>query len=281
MKSSKKYRLRKKYKLIVITVFMYFFISICIKPSGNISNLVNLYAKNHVKSTYLFKTSIGFKNSNNVKNDIFTVKEEKTSDPVIYLYNTHDEEKYQKSESVLYEPNVKIATKHLKEKIEESNLKTMVEERSIRDVLSFNGWNYYSSYKVSRMYLEDTFKTYPTIKYFFDIHRDSGSHDRTTICINNICYAKVLFLIGLENENYRFNQKFAEDLSIRINNVVDGVSKGVIGKKGAGVNGVYNQDFSSNLLLIEIGGENNTIEEVYNTINILSEIISAYIKENI
>ena len=48
-------------------------------------------------------------------------------------------------------------------------------------------------------------------------------------------------------------------------------------KKGKGVNGVYNQDFSSNCILIEFGGNKNTIDEVYNTVIALGEIISNYI----
>ena len=56
------------------------------------------------------------------------------------------------------------------------------------------------------------------------------------------------------------------------------MSKGIYQKGGEGVNGVYNQDFSSNSLLIEIGGVDNRIEEVMNTTVLLSNIISEVIK---
>ena len=49
-------------------------------------------------------------------------------------------------------------------------------------------------------------------------------------------------------------------------------------KQGAGVNGVYNQDFSPNVFLIEIGGTENTKEEVLNSINVLYEAIAEYIR---
>ena len=48
-------------------------------------------------------------------------------------------------------------------------------------------------------------------------------------------------------------------------------------KGGAGVNGIYNQDISSNAMLIEVGGVDNNIDEVLNTI----EIISVILKEQI
>ncbi len=52
-------------------------------------------------------------------------------------------------------------------------------------------------------------------------------------------------------------------------------------KKGPKVNGVYNEDFSNRTLLIEVGGENNTIEEVYNSLDVLSEVLISFIKEEI
>ena len=51
-------------------------------------------------------------------------------------------------------------------------------------------------------------------------------------------------------------------------------------KTGMNVNGVYNQDFSPNCILIEVGGVSNNIDEVNQTMNVLAKIISKYIKEN-
>ena len=49
-------------------------------------------------------------------------------------------------------------------------------------------------------------------------------------------------------------------------------------KEGANVNGIYNQDFNPNCILIEVGGIDNTIEEVYNTMSALSDVLNKYIK---
>ena len=48
-------------------------------------------------------------------------------------------------------------------------------------------------------------------------------------------------------------------------------------KQGLNVNGIYNQDISPNSILIEVGGVDNTIEEVYNTMNALADILNKYI----
>ena len=54
--------------------------------------------------------------------------------------------------------------------------------------------------------------------------------------------------------------------------------RGIIKKSGKGVNGVYNQDFNSNTMLIEVGGQYNNISEVNNTLKVFANILSEYIK---
>ena len=212
---------------------------------------------------------------------MFTVKEEKNSEPLIYLYNTHQSEKYQSLDNLEYNPSIMTVTNYIKEKLNEKGLITIMENRSIGKVLEENNWNYSSSYRASRIYLNSVKEEYPSVKYYFDFHRDSGSKAGTTLCVSDKCYAKILFLIGLENENFEENQKYAETLSEMLNEKVNGLSKGILQKKGKGVNGVYNEDFSNRTILIEIGGEKNSINEVYNTANVLVDVIEEYIKKEI
>ena len=50
-------------------------------------------------------------------------------------------------------------------------------------------------------------------------------------------------------------------------------------KQGYGVNGVYNQDLNSNVILIEIGGHENNIDEVNNTLELVAISIKEYLDE--
>ena len=52
-------------------------------------------------------------------------------------------------------------------------------------------------------------------------------------------------------------------------------------KSGKGVNGIYNQDFNVNTMLIEVGGQYNNISEVNNTLKIFAQVLRDYIKENL
>ena len=210
------------------------------------------------------------KNNNDIKKD-----------PVIYIYNSHQTEEYTPSSFVEYSviPTVQMNNYILEEKFEEASYPTLVEERSIKEELNKNNLNYAGSYQASRNFLEDVRKNYPTLKYFIDVHRDSLSRDRTTVTINDKSYAKILFLIGLENPNYQENLAFTEKINQKINEKYPDLSKGIYQKSGPGVNGVYNQDFSPFTILVEMGGPENTIDEILNTSLAFSECFLEVISE--
>ena len=140
-----------------------------------------------------------------------------------------------------------------------------------------NKWNYASSYKASRSFLESSKKSNPSLEYFIDVHRDSVKKNISTVSINGKSYARIMFVLGLENKSYNDNLKIMEYLNNKINSDYPGLSRGIYKKKGKGVNGIYNQDFSKNCILIEFGGNENSIEEVYNTTIIVTKYLSMYI----
>ena len=144
-------------------------------------------------------------------------------------------------------------------------VRIIVEERSIKEMLNNNNWKYSSSYKASRIYLEDTYKSNPSLEYFIDLHRDSLPHNKTYISIEGKDYAKIMFLVGLENPNYEKNLLLMEKINNKLNEYYPGLSKGILKKGGEGVNGIYNQDFNKNVLLVEMGGYENTTTEVLNS----------------
>ena len=200
--------------------------------------------------------------------------------PIVYIYNSHQLENYSNESLDIYgiTPNVLMASYLLKEKLNNLNIETIVESTNMSEILEKNNWNYSYSYKASRQLLTDKISKYKSLKYFIDIHRDSISKDYTTVTINNKKYAKILFVIGLDHKNWESNYNMAT----KINNIIDknysGLSKGIMKKTGMNVNGIYNQDISPNCILIEVGGVENNIEEVYNTTEILSQSIKDYIK---
>lgn len=201
--------------------------------------------------------------------------------PIIYLYNSHQTEEYKPSTYAEFSINPTVIMNNyiLEDIFNKNGYKTIVEEKSIKEILNNNNWNYNYSYKASRTLLEESIIKYPSLKYFIDIHRDSLPHDKTTISINDKDYAKVIFLIGLENPNYEENLEFTEKINNKMNELYPNLSKGIYKKGGPGVNGVYNQDFSKYTILIEIGGYENTTNEVLNTTIAFSKCFMEVINE--
>ena len=199
---------------------------------------------------------------------------------LIYLYNSHQTEGYASSNFIeeTITPTVIFIDYILKDEFSKKGYNSLIEEDSIKEILNKNRWKYYYSYKASRILMEQRKKEHPTLKYFIDIHRDSLTKNRTTVEINNKKYAKLLFIVGLENPNYQQNLKFTEEINTLLNSKYPNLSKGIYKKGGSGVNGVYNQDFSPYTILIEVGGYENTTTEVLNSALAFAECFMEVIK---
>lgn len=245
------------------------------------------YIKSSLLSNIKFDNTSVTENNNDDTSQITDKSNTKdvlnSTKPIIYIYSTHDTEGYASSYFNIYniKPDVKIASYYLQEKLSDLGLNTIVEKRMIKDAINKNNWVYKDSYKASRIYLENTYQNNTSLKYFIDLHRDSSLKSKTTTTIDGKSYARVMFLVGLEHDNYNANLKVATDINNLIKAKYPSLTRGIYKKSGPGVNGIYNQDFNSNCILIELGGQYNTMLEVSNTIDILAKILYDYIGENI
>jgi len=200
--------------------------------------------------------------------------------PRIYIYNSHQLENYNAKNLEIYNitPNVMMASYMLKENLNDLGIATIVNESNLTEFIRINNWSHADSYKASRIFILDAKGKYETLEYYIDIHRDAIKKAAATKEINGKNYAKTLFVVGLENPNYEANLALANALHKKINESYPGLSRGVIKKEGKGVDGVYNQDISPRSMLIEVGGYENTIEEVMATVEALSKVLYDYIE---
>lgn len=205
------------------------------------------------------------------------------SNPLVYIYNSHQLENYDNTNLEIYgiTPNVLMASYLLKEKLNDKGISTIVEDTNMTEFLELNNWDYSNSYRASRIFMLDKQNTYSSLKYYIDIHRDSVSKKLSTITIDNKAYARILFVVGLEHKNYQKNLDLANEINNLFDKYYNGLSRGVLTKQGANVNGIYNQDISPYVMLIEVGGVDNNIDEVLNTINAISHVLSIYIGDKI
>lgn len=201
------------------------------------------------------------------------------SNPRVYIYNSHQLENYSTKNLEAYNitPNVMMASYLLKEKLNKLNIPTIVEDSDITEFMKINNWNHADSYKASRFYILETLNNNPNLELIIDLHRDALSHDAATVNINGKDYAKVLFVVGLEHENYESNLNLADKINSLIEKKYPKLTRGIIKKEGENVDGIYNQDINPNMILLEVGGNESSIEEVMNTIDAISVIISEYL----
>lgn len=202
-------------------------------------------------------------------------------EPLIYIYNSHQKEEYSKDymEDYNVNPDVFLASHIMQEKLNNKGIKTLVMEDDITAYLNNNNLDYSKSYQASRYYLKPAIEKYKSVKLFIDLHRDSTPKDVSTIQIDSKMYAKVMFVIGLEYDTYETNLSVATAINDKINAINPNLSRGILKKQGYGVNGVYNQDLQGNVILIELGGDKNNLEEITNTIDILVNVIGDYVNE--
>ncbi len=209
------------------------------------------------------------------------IKNENTS-PTILIYNSHQSEEYQGQglEEYNIKPGVMMASYILQDKLSKLNINTIVLEDNIIDYMNLNNMKHSKSYIASRTFIKPVIESTPSLKLIIDLHRDAMPKDKVTTIINNKSCAKIVFVIGKNNPNYEENLNITNILNDKITEKYKDLSRGVLTKEGDDVNGIYNQDLNGKMTLLEIGSQESTIDEVLNTIELLSPIIGEYINEN-
>lgn len=207
---------------------------------------------------------------------------------VVHIIHTHTRESFLPelkeglvaNEAFHGEVNVTLVGERLGKKLQEYGIGTHVDKTDFQTMLLDRGLGYGKSYAVSREVLQKAMKANGELQFFFDLHRDDRKRNITTVNINGEDYARPYFVIGENNEHAEHNKMLAQELHERLEKDFPGLSRGVIGYGGPGRNGLYNQDLSKNSLLIEMGGVENSLEEVYRTADAIAKVFSEYYWQN-
>lgn len=185
---------------------------------------------------------------------------------VVFIYNTHNTESFLPNSNSEYDAQINVTkvSDRLASDLEAEGIGTSVAHKDMQ------------TYDASRGVVKKAFANNKDIQYLFDVHRDSLPRDKTTKKIKGKDYAKVIFVVGADNAEFEKNLALATKLHELIEKKYPGLSRGVITKKGPGNNGVYNQDLSKNALLIEFGGVENNLDELYQTADALAGVFSDF-----
>ena len=221
--------------------------------------------------------------TNQFNNIIEKTAQQKTA---LFLF-THSHEAFKpivKSENGLaevYHPttNITVFQDMIKNQFGLNSIKTEFLAVDTMDEMKKNNRAFAEAYDVIRPFLATQLqeKEYDLI---IDLHRDSATRNTTSLTYNNQSYGKLYFVVGEEHPNFQLNKSYAEHLSKHLNELVPNISRGVLGKRGDNVDGIYNQDLAKNMVLIELGGIENTQDEINRTISVLAKASAIILQEN-
>jgi stage II sporulation protein P len=203
---------------------------------------------------------------------------------VVYVYSTHNRESFLPhipdgkgpDDAFHSEVNITMVNDRFVKALEKYGIGAVADETDIYKRLVENDMAYWQSYDAARPVVQDALSKNRDIQYIFDFHRDAVGRDVTTKEINGKTYARLMFVVGGEVENFEKNKQYALQLHELLEKKYPGLSRGVIVKGGEGNNGVYNQDLSEKSIVVEFGGVYNDFNELYRTADAFAEVFSEF-----
>lgn len=177
----------------------------------------------------------------------------------VIIYHTHTTESFVPTSGERFTENLELSVARVGEELSrllerDYNL-TVVHDRQIHDRVRR------TSYEVALETLSTLLKTYPDAALVIDLHRDGVNRKITTAQINGQNVGRVLFVVGSRHPRWQENSSKAFILHEALEQLAPGISRGVRERPL-----VYNQHLHPSALLIEVGGHENSLEEVMRTL---------------
>ncbi|PMC40195.1 stage II sporulation protein P [Bacillus sp. UMB0899] len=208
---------------------------------------------------------------------------------VVFIYFSHTRESFlpyfkkgTAPESAYHSQlNITLVGQRLGDTLRHNGIWNEVSQIDTVNMLNERDLKFNSSYQMSREIVLNEMSQNRDLEMAFDIHRDSLQKEQSTIEINGESLGKISFVIGSGHPNYKENLEFTNGIHELIDKRYPGLSRGIIIKDKSQGNGVYNQDLLSNSVIVEIGGVENDLEELYRSADILGNAISEYCWEKV
>lgn len=211
----------------------------------------------------------------------------KSSEPQIYIFHTHgasehfvDSKPGDKAESV-----VGVGT-YLTEILEKKYGYQVIHDETEYDRI--NGKiDRNKAYNKAAKGLKSALKKYPSIQVVIDLHRDGvGNKVHRLTKVNGKRTAQLMFFNGLsrnrkgeikylKNDNLQANLSFSLQMKLKCMELYPNLAKPVYLKSYR-----YNLHMRKRSLLIELGNENNTLQEAKNAMEPLAKVLNQVLSED-
>lgn len=202
---------------------------------------------------------------------------DKNSDgPEILIYHTHSQEAFADSRESVREDTVWGAGEYLTECLTEYGFHVLHHDGQ------YDVENRDFAYSAAAPALEKILQENPSIQVIIDLHRD-GVDEQTKLVskVNGVDCAQFMFFNGLSRTNatgeidYLYNPFRNENLAmsfqlqLKANEYYPDVVRKIYLKGYR-----YNMQYRGKSILVEVGAQTNTVEEIYNSMPILARILA-------
>ena len=237
-----------------------------------------------LKNYYIADVSVG--NVSSVINgekllSIDTSRERISEEPQILIYHTHGTEGYSDSRKGVEADTVVGMGDILCEELTSRGF-SVIHDRTTYDYVNGKDNRNYA-YTTARPQIEALLEEYPSIEVILDIHRDSGAARKTTIDGKDT--AQIMLFNGLCRNadgpiSYLPNPYLDDTLafSLQLNLLGKERYPGLMYKLYL-KNYRYNMHFTGHCMLVELGTQNNTVEEAQNGVRYLAELLHELLTE--
>jgi len=203
------------------------------------------------------------------------------SGPQVLIYHTHGSEAYTQSGANTYEASDSFRTLDKNQNLirigsEVASVLNSAGVNTIHSTTLHDSPSYSGAYSRSLAETEDILSKYPSIKVMLDLHRDAdSSSDGLRVCteIGGKTAAQLEIIVGtdgggLYHPNWQKNLLFAVKLHQLLESLYPGLMRPISLRDSR-----YNQQLTEGSILIEMGGNGNTIEEALISARILAEAL--------
>jgi len=220
----------------------------------------------------------------------FIINGNMTVDPLVLIIHTHGTEAFSSEGSISYSDTVNVPrSEDITQNIVAvgTEMARILNESGIPTIhcnIMHDKESYKNSYQRSAETIKEYLKKYPSIKYVFDVHRDSIINEskikyKPITTINGEPTAQVMLVMGSDynspsHTNWRTNLTLALKLTESLNNKYNSFTRTVSLRSTS-----YNQEYTSGSLLLEIGSCGNTLDEAKRAGIIVAKEIAEMIKQ--
>lgn len=198
-----------------------------------------------------------------------------SGEPEVLIVHTHATESYLPQSGGNFhsreeENTVRDVGNILAQALEKQGV-AVVHDKTLHDYPSYN-----NSYGRSYVTTQELLKKYPSIKCVIDLHRDAIAAEApaATVSVDGRTCAKYSYVVSTGTATYQSNLAFVKSLNEIAQSKYNGFTGKVIERSYK-----YNQDLSSQYILLEIGYNRNQIEDCRNTADIIGNVLGEVLKK--